>query len=103
MHEYQPGIRIDGADCGEREQVVGAFHHPSPHAPIPRGLIVPRLIVPGLIVTGLMLQMLEKSLVECIGWQMTVAVQPPAIRRDTVRRVETQAAEDMRGDLAALL
>src|SRR4029078_3296303 len=84
MHEHESRIRVDGADGIEGEQVLGTFHNPPPAA-------------------FLMLQVLKKTLVEQIGRQIASLIQPAAVGRYPIRRIEAQAAEHMRGDLAALL
>ena len=73
-----------GPDGVEGEQVVGALHHPAPAG-------------------RLMLQVLQEAAVEPVGRHVAGLIQPAPVARDAIRRVEAQAAEDMRGDLAALL
>src|SRR5262252_9253035 len=52
---------------------------------------------------ALMLQMLQEAQVELIGRQMTRLIQPMPVARNIERRIEPQAAKDVRGDFAAFL
>ena len=84
MNEHEPRIGILGPDRIQREQMFGAFHDPAP-------------------ARRLVLQMLQETTVELVGRRVAGPVHPVPVGRDLVGRVEAQAAEDMRGDLAALL
>ncbi len=85
MHEHQICVGVDGADRPQREDVVGAFQHPTPG------------------VRRLMLQVLQEALVKAIGVEMPGVVEPLPVARDAIGRVEAQAGEDVRRDLRALL
>src|ERR1700751_3473204 len=85
MHEHQASIRIYRADRGKGEDVVGTFEHPAP------------------IADRLVLEVLQKAFVKSIGVEMAVVVEPMAVARNTVGRVEPQAGKDVCGDLGAFL
>jgi len=86
MHEHQPGVGIDGSDRPQREYVLGAFQHPA---------------VRGTVLYCKWLR--NRRWNDSRQMPRHVGVQPAAVRRDVVIRVEPQAAKHMRGDLAAFL
>ncbi len=55
------------------------------------------------ITARLVLDMLQKALVKPIGLEMSGFVEPTAITRNAVSRVEAQAGKDMRRDFGAFL
>src|SRR6516162_326010 len=85
MHEHQTSIRVYCADRGEGEDMVRTFEHPAP------------------IADRLVLKVLKKAFMKAIGVQMPGLVEPMAVARDTIGRIEAQASEDVRGDLGAFL
>ena len=85
MHEDEARIGINFADRIECEDVIGAFQHPAlSRLPVAR-------------------EMLEEAAMKAIGFADGRRLEPGAIGRHVMRRVEAQAGEDMRGDLAAFL
>src|SRR5712671_3057166 len=85
MHEYQPGMRINRPDCGKGKDMVGTFKHPTPNT------------------ARLVLEVLQKALVKPISLEMSGFVEPTAIARNAVSRVEAQTGKDMRRDFGAFL
>src|SRR5215472_19251538 len=85
VDKHQARIRIHRAKRAKGKDVIGAFEHP---------------------VSGdarLMLQVLQEALVKTIGVEVSSFIEPAAIARNMIGRIETQAREHMRGDLRALL
>src|SRR5215813_5379482 len=85
VHKNDACIRIDSAKGGERKYVVGAFEHPLT------------------AIRGLVLEVPQQSLVKPVGVEVPSLVEPAAIARDMVGRIEAQAGKDMRCDLGAFL
>ena len=85
MHKDEARIRIDLLDLIEREDVVGAFQHPT------------------VVRFAASIEIFEEVAVEAIGFEMPGRVEPCAIGRHMMRRIEAQAGEDMCVDLAAFL
>src|SRR5271166_6789867 len=85
MDEYDARIRIDRAERAEGKDVVGTFEHPAPSN------------------RCLMLQVLQEALVKPIGVEVSGLIEPTAISRNTICRVEAQAGEDVRCNLGTFL
>jgi hypothetical protein len=87
VDEYQPCIRINRTNGVQGEQVFGAFQHPA----------WPRFV--------LELQELQEALVKPVAGQVTddIRVEPVAIGRNVIVRIEAQAAKHVGGDFTALL
>src|ERR1700756_5698046 len=73
MHEHQTSIRIYRADRVEGEDMIGTLEHPAP------------------IADRLVLKVLKKTFVKAIGLQMSGLVEPMAVARDMIGRIEAQA------------
>jgi hypothetical protein len=84
MDEHEACIRINLPNVVEREHMIRRFQDPPAAGEIG-------------------VQMLKKATMEAIGMEQAVALQPAAVRRDSVGALEAQALEHVRGDVRALL
>jgi len=70
VHEDNARIRVDRAKRGECENVVGTFQHPLP------------------AIGRLVLEMLQEALVKPVGVEVAGGIEPAAIARNRVGRIE---------------
>ena len=81
MDKHDTRIRIDRSKRVEGKDVVWTFEHPASGE------------------TRLILQMLQEALVKPIGDEVSGFVEPTALTRNMVGRIEAQAGKNMRRDL----
>src|SRR5215469_12848920 len=89
--------RPTAAPRGDRDGRIPRRHPDRPCATLPgqrcgRDISAPNARSP-------VLEMLQKTLVETIGLEVSRSVEPPPITGDPVGRIEAQAGEEVRRDL----